>query len=341
MLRGVRIAAGRSGWSLISQAAGSGSAWLVGSDCKRPPADGAAVSQERMIREATAFLIQTSRTTPLVLFLDDVQWADISTLDLLLDLTSRLSGARILITVTYRPHEGRGTRNPFREIRTQLRRRGSYREIDLDFLSEADCRSYFALEFPGCQFPAGFDALVRTKTAGNPLFLVELARFLKDRGFLTQDEKGAWRLERPVAELANEAPESVRAMIQAKLDQLSDDERRLLLAASVQGIGFRFRGNRSDARRRRGQHRGRTRRGAESAGYRAQRRRDGAAGWHADGSLSLHAGSRSWSALRIAQAGATRLIERGRRRGDDRFPRKTDQAGSRSDRPFVRDSPEV
>jgi predicted ATPase len=196
-------------------------------------------SQERMVREATAFLLQASRTTPVILFLDDLHWADVSTVDLLLDLTSRLDGARILILGTFRPHEGRKSQNVLQQARLQLRRRGSYREIDLNFLGERDCQEYLALEFPGCEFPAEFGALVRRKTAGNPLFLVELVRFLKDKGFITrQGQEGGLRLARPIRDLETEAPESVRAMIQAKLDQLSDDERRLLLAASVQGMDF-------------------------------------------------------------------------------------------------------
>lgn len=203
----------------------------------QPAGDSAPASQERMIREATAFLQQASRTIPLVLFLDDLQWADVSTLDLLLDLTSRLDSTPILVIGTYRPHGPARGRSAFHQTRLQLQRRGSYRELNLDFLNEEDCRQYLALEFPGCEFPPSFEALARARTAGNPLFLVELARFLKDRGFAVRQE-GVWRLTRPLADLEGEAPESVRAMIQAKLDQLSDVERRLLLAASAQGLDF-------------------------------------------------------------------------------------------------------
>ncbi len=231
------LLAGPDGRPLQSLLAQTAPGWLA--QLQPGGAESNPTSQERMIREATAFLLQASRTTPIMLFLDDLHWADISTIDLLLDLTSRLDGARILILGTCRPHESRKSKNVFQQARLQLRRRGSYREIDLNFLGELDCETYLALEFPGCQFPPEFGALVRRKTAGNPLFLVELVRFLKDKGFITrQGQEGTWRLARPVADLENEAPESVRAMIQAKLDQLSDEERLLLVAASVQGMDF-------------------------------------------------------------------------------------------------------
>src|SRR5262249_32300206 len=87
------------------------------------------------------------------------------------------------------------------------------------------------------RFPAEFSSVVQSRTAGNPWFLVELARFLKDTGFVEQQE-GGWRLARPVEDLKDVVPESMRAMIEARLEQLSDQERRLLQAASVQGVDF-------------------------------------------------------------------------------------------------------
>jgi predicted ATPase len=201
-----------------------------------PGEDSDPASQERMIREATSFLQQASRILPLILFLDDLQWADISTLDLLLDLAGRLDKSRILIVGTYRPHE-RGPGATFYKTHLQLRNHGYFRDINLDFLNAEECRRYLEMEFEGARFPDEFSALVRSKTAGNPLFLVELARFVRETRFVVQDG-GGWRLARPSADLKEAAPESIQAIISAKLELLTDDERRLLVAASVQGIDF-------------------------------------------------------------------------------------------------------
>src|SRR5205814_2136425 len=160
-------------------------------------------------------------------------WADISTLDLLLDLTSRLDGARILVLGTFRPHEHAAGMSAFQQTKLQLQRRGSFREIALNFLTADECQAYLELEFPGSRFPAEFSGLVRSKTAGNPLFLVELVRFLRDTKFIAEDGQG-WKLTRPVEDLRDVVPESMRAMIQAKLDQLPDTERQLLVAAAAQ-----------------------------------------------------------------------------------------------------------
>ena len=81
-------------------------------------------------------------------------------------------------------------------------------------------------------------ALIHARTEGNPLFMVDLLRDLRDR---RRDRPGAgplgrWRQSLP--DLPRELPESVRSMIERKIDQLGEEDRRLLVAASVQGSEF-------------------------------------------------------------------------------------------------------
>src|SRR5262249_3491332 len=87
------------------------------------------------------------------------------------------------------------------------------------------------------RFPAELPALIHAKTEGNPLFMADLAHYLRDRGVITA-ETGRWALAQPLPDLERELPESVRGMIQRKIDQLSEEDRRLLVAASVQGYEF-------------------------------------------------------------------------------------------------------
>src|SRR5262249_19720798 len=68
-------------------------------------------------------------------------------------------------------------------------------------------------------------------------FMVDLLRYLRDRGVLAQ-EKGHWSLARALPGLQRELPESVRSMIQRKMDQFDDADRQLLMAASIQGAEF-------------------------------------------------------------------------------------------------------
>ncbi|HWK11793.1 MAG TPA: hypothetical protein VNR64_17160, partial [Vicinamibacterales bacterium] len=75
------------------------------------------------------------------------------------------------------------------------------------------------------------------KTAGTPLFMADLVRYLRDSGCIAE-RQGKWRLERPIADLPRDLPESVRSMIARKIDQLDERDRKLLVGASVQGYEF-------------------------------------------------------------------------------------------------------
>jgi predicted ATPase len=194
-------------------------------------------SQDRMKRELGAFLQEVSRTRPLILFFDDLQWADVSTIDLLAYLAGKFDAMRLLIVVAYRQSEMLLANHPFLSVKLNLQARSVCREMPLEFLTREEVDGYLALEFPEHEFPAEFAALVYAKTEGSPLFMVDLARYLRDRKVIKRDQQ-RWVLSQSMPDVERELPESVRSMIQRKIDQLSEDDRRLLVAASVEGYEF-------------------------------------------------------------------------------------------------------
>jgi serine/threonine protein kinase/predicted ATPase len=209
-----------------------------------PPGNGLAasaaaleVSQERLKRELAGFLREASRLRPLILFLDDIHWADPSSVDLLAYLGGKCAGLRVLLVLTYRPADLVLTQHPFGPVKLELEARGVCREIALPFLGCEDLDRYLALAFPGHRFPVEFAADVHARTGGNPLFMVDLLRYLRDRGSLVQDG-GRWVLAAAAPDLLRELPESIRSMIRRKLDRLDGADRRLLAAAAVQGPEF-------------------------------------------------------------------------------------------------------
>jgi predicted ATPase len=194
-------------------------------------------SQERRKRELGIFLSEMSRQRPLVLFLDDVHWADPSSVDLLAYLGSKCAEWRLLLVLTYRPSDLLRTQHPFGPVKLELQGRGICHEIALPFLSRDDFDRYLALAFAGHEFPEELAAVLYARTEGSPLFMVDLLCYLRDRGVIIQDH-GRWALVRAVPDLQHELPDSVRGMIQRKVDQLSSADRHLLMAASVQGPEF-------------------------------------------------------------------------------------------------------
>ena len=197
-----------------------------------------AASQERLKRELSAFLQEAARMRPLVWFLDDLHWADVSTIDLLAYIGGKLGSLRMLIIATYRPSDLLLAKHPFAETKLVLQERGVCRDVAVTFLTSADVELYLTQEFPEHRFPPEFALLIHGKTEGSPLFMVDLIRYLVNRGVIAEGEQGRWSLAESVPTIEHELPESVRSMIQRKIDQLSDGQRRLLAAASVQGQEF-------------------------------------------------------------------------------------------------------
>src|SRR5262249_32096822 len=110
-------------------------------------------------------------------------------------------------------------------------------EVPLGFLGRAEVESYLALTFPGHHLPTAFIDVIHTQTEGSPLFLVDLLRYLRDRGVIAPGPGGGG-LGEAVPDLRRGLPESVRSLVQKKLDRLDAVGRRLLSVASVQGYEF-------------------------------------------------------------------------------------------------------
>lgn len=199
--------------------------------------DQPAASQERLKRELAALFAEVSRAQPLVLFIEDLHWADISTIDMINYLASRFAEMRVLLLVTYRSAEMAAARHPFVPVSHELQSRGSFLELPLDFLQRADVDLYLSLVYPGHAFPASFAAMVHAKTEGSPLFVVDLLRYVQNSGGIRK-ENGRWVLAGSLPDSPKDLPASAKAMITRKIELLEPNDRKLLVAASVQGNEF-------------------------------------------------------------------------------------------------------
>jgi hypothetical protein len=140
-----------------------------------PGAPPAAPSQERLKRELAAFIANVSDITPLVLFIEDIHWADASTVDLLAYVLTRLGNHRLFTIITFRPSELQLAQHPFLALKLDLQTKGIARELPLNFLTENEVRALLALRFPGSALPVELSRVVHTRTVVNPLFVADLA----------------------------------------------------------------------------------------------------------------------------------------------------------------------
>jgi predicted ATPase/DNA-binding winged helix-turn-helix (wHTH) protein len=211
---------------------------LVGDDeleAVRRRAHGA--TRERMLRELAETLEVLTAETPLGLVIEDLQWCDFSTLDLISSLAQRRGRARLLVVGTYRPGDAIINRHPVRTLKQELRVRGNCEELALGPLTSKEVSQYLAARFESQPTSAALTRLIHQATDGNPLFMVNLVDYWVAQGILAQDH-GHWRLTTVAADARAAVPESLRQMIETQLERLAPQERRMLEAASVAGREF-------------------------------------------------------------------------------------------------------
>jgi predicted ATPase len=196
-----------------------------------------AASQERMKRELGALFEEASRLQPLLFIIEDLHWADVSTIDILNYLAGHFSGMRVLVLTSYRPSDMALARHAFLGIRNDLQARGLLEEVALSFLEQKDVERYLALQFPGHSLPDDLATTIHERTGGSPLFMADLVRYLRDTGGIVE-QHGTWVLTRSLKDAPGDLPDSIRAMIARKVERVSDEDRQLLMAASIQGQEF-------------------------------------------------------------------------------------------------------
>ncbi len=164
-----------------------------------------------------AFLATLSEEAPILIVLDDLQWADSSSCQLLAYLARHLYDQPVMIVGTCREDElGAGQRSLF----TSLQHEGSAESISLGPLSDEQITSLVSQMNPTLPLPESIVQHIRTYASGNPLFAEELM----------QTHTTA----------AGSLPASITAVLEHRLDRLTPECQQLLGLAAVLGSSFEF-----------------------------------------------------------------------------------------------------
>lgn len=207
---------------------------------------------ERLLREITDALEMLAAETPLVLVLEDLHWADYSTLDLVSALARRRHApARLLVIATYRPAEVSASEHPLRGIAQGLTAGQMCCTLSLPFLDERAVDGYLATRFEGAKLPAILSRRLHQRTDGHPLFLVHLVDDLIEQGVIVRQADGDWAVAGAEgapcagddvsawqAVLNTQIPHTVRAMIELQLERLDERQRDVIEASAVAGVEF-------------------------------------------------------------------------------------------------------
>jgi DNA-binding winged helix-turn-helix (wHTH) protein/predicted ATPase len=200
-----------------------------------------AATRERMLRELTEAVEALSLETPFVLWLEDLHWSDVSTLDWLAFLGRRPEQAKLMVLSTYRSAEVLAQEHPLAAVKEELQLHRLCRELALQPLAEAAVEQYLLRRFSVTpELAATARSLagpIHARSDGNPLFMVNIVDDLVARGALVEPARG-WEAGRPAEIPSLHVPADVRSMIERQFERLGTSERRVLEVASVVGAEF-------------------------------------------------------------------------------------------------------
>ncbi|MBV9417951.1 MAG: hypothetical protein JO363_23405, partial [Solirubrobacterales bacterium] len=178
-----------------------------------------------------SLLARGSAEAPLLVVLDDLQWADQPTLLLLRHVLRRAAGARHLVLGTFRPDK---SKQPLTGFLADLRRERLYDRLNLDGLDE-EATGTLVADRAGIDATPAFIHRLHAQTDGNPFFIEETLRALVESGHVN----GAVVDEDALEALG--VPEGVSEMITRRAEQLPGLALQLLSVASVVGPSFNLR----------------------------------------------------------------------------------------------------
>ncbi len=182
----------------------------------------------RLFDSITTFLRNAARSRPVLLILDDLQWADEPSLRLLQFLAQEIRDANLLIVGTYRDVAlGRG--HPLARTLAEIGREDLGIQIRLGGLSSEEVGRYIELT-SGINPPPILIQRIWDKTEGNPFFVSEIIRLLITQGLLENPDQ--------CADLQIDIPPRVRDVVRRRLEQLSDRCNETLTLAALYGREF-------------------------------------------------------------------------------------------------------
>ena len=189
----------------------------------------------RVYQELTRKLVSESRAEGLILFIDDLQWADPATLDFLSYLAKRISGERMLLVLTYRREQAPELSGWLeklaerRAVTTMSLNRLPLEDVD-QILIRMSSRSF--------NDPSSLAEFVYRESEGNPFYALEYLRWLIESGAVEIDPRRRISGLKSEVLLESALPSGVRALMQARFGGLHEEARELLEVAAVIGRSF-------------------------------------------------------------------------------------------------------
>jgi predicted ATPase len=201
-------------------------------DLPRGASIGSAAEQERLFESMAVLLATLSQEAPVLVVVEDAQWADSGTLTMLRYLTQQTRQRRILFLWTLRDVES-AEAPTLQEVLLDFRRGQVALSIRLERLDRRSSEAMLRALFDGPVAPQVVDEVHRV-TDGNPFFIEEVCKGLAESGRLKQTQ-GHWQL---AGRKEFSVPQNLRVALQSRVQAMPAATQHALEVAAVRGAEF-------------------------------------------------------------------------------------------------------
>ncbi len=215
------------------------------------PSDLEIDQRHSMMDRYVNFILAHSINSPIIFFIDDIHWIDTLSAELLFRFAKKITSGKILIICTYRPTEivsNSGEIHPASRVFYDLKALNLFNGFEIDFLRINETKELIAHNYPGIELIENFVDWVQFLTGGLPLFIKQYLEYLRDSDviFPNQSEFGLrgevkfkdndWVCSGKLSEIA--LPNTLEAVINLRISALKEEDKRILMRASVLGDTF-------------------------------------------------------------------------------------------------------
>ena len=197
--------------------------------------------QQRLFQSIMYLMLLLAEDRGVVLCMDDLHWGDSGSVQLLHYLTRQLAGRRLYLLATYRPEEVEGTDQkaeaPLAETLRRMNSEGLGETIALSNLDETGVRTLVHEIVGSRAVPVSISDRVYRESGGNPLFVIEVLKWWRDKT-KPEEQDPDWTHLEQIVEDEDLVPPRINDLIERRLSRLQDTERELLEVAAVGGTRF-------------------------------------------------------------------------------------------------------
>jgi len=194
--------------------------------------------RDRTFETISSMILDIAKERPLLLFLDDAQWADSATLNLLVHISRSIKGHKALILCAYRIEEildVEGKPHIVREAMRRIENEKASEKLGLEGLKKGETRLFLSRLLEIKDIPEDLVDVLQDRTSGNPYFIEELVKGLVEQGIIVPKDN-RWTTRSRLKDLA--LPSSIKDVITRRLSRVDPRAMKTLERAAVIGKEF-------------------------------------------------------------------------------------------------------